>query len=57
LQPGSNAISFIADNIGSIPPNTSVLEIIDGNKRKSFMLESVPGENKILHIFYQLQKE
>ena len=57
LQPGPNSISFIADNIGSIPPNTSVLEIIDGNKRKSFMLESVPGENKILHIFYQLQRE
>jgi len=57
LQPGTNAISFIADNIGSIPPNTSVLEIIDGIKRKSFMLESIPGENKILHIFYDIKPD
>jgi hypothetical protein len=55
LKPGSNSISFIADNIGSISPNTSVLEIIDGKKRKSFMLESIPGENKILNIFYELK--
>jgi hypothetical protein len=55
LKPGPNSISFIADNIGSIPPNTSVLEIIDGKKRKSFMLESIPGENKILNIFYEIK--
>jgi hypothetical protein len=57
LKPGPNSISFIADNIGSIPPNTSVLEIIDGKKRKSFMLESIPGENKVLNIFYELKAE
>lgn len=55
LKSGPNAISFVADNLGSIPPNTSVLEIIDGKKRKSYMLETVPGENKVLNIFYELR--
>ncbi len=52
LQPGSNTIMFVADNIGSIPPNTSVLEIIDGKKRKSFYLETSLGENNLVKIFY-----
>ncbi len=54
LKSGANAIAFKADNLGSIPPNTSVLEIIDGKKRKSYMLETVPGENKVLNIFYDI---
>lgn len=52
LKPGPNLISFIADNLGSIPPNTSVLEIIDGKKRKSFPMESNIGEKNIIKIFY-----
>ncbi len=52
LKPGPNTITFIGDNLGSIPPNTSVLEIIDGKKRKSFLLETVPGEDNLLKIFY-----
>jgi hypothetical protein len=54
LKPGPNTINFIANNLGSIPPNTSVLEIIDGKKRKSYMLETVMGENNLIKIFYQL---
>jgi hypothetical protein len=54
LKPGPNTINFIANNLGSIPPNTSVLEIIDGKKRKAFMLETVMGENNLIKIFYQL---
>lgn len=54
LKPGVNSLSFIGDNLGSIPPNTSVLEIIDGKRRKSFMLESILGESKVLNIFYDL---
>jgi hypothetical protein len=54
LTPGPNTINFIANNLGSIPPNTSVLEIIDGKKRKSFMLETVMGENNLIRIFYQV---
>jgi len=57
LTPGPNTINFIANNLGSIPPNTSVLEIIDGKKRKSFMLETVIGENNLIKIFYQVAPE
>ncbi len=52
LQPGRNTILFIANNLGSIPPNTSVLEIIDGKRRKSFMIETQIGEKNLLRIFY-----
>ena len=57
LKPGPNTINFIANNLGSIPPNTSVLEIIDGKKRKSFMLETVMGENNLIKIFYHLSPD
>ena len=57
LQPGPNAITFVGDNLGSIPPNTSILEIIDGKKRKSFMLATVPGEDNLINIFYDLKPE
>lgn len=52
LKPGPNTILFVGENLGSIPPNTSVLEIIDGKRRKAFFLETVPGENNLLKIFY-----
>lgn len=55
LEPGPNKISFIANNLGSIPPNTSVLEIIDGNKRKSFFMEAGLGESNIVRIFYDVK--
>lgn len=52
LQPGPNTITFVADNLGSIPPNTSVLEIIDGKKRKSFTIETNLDQNNLVKIFY-----
>ena len=52
LQPGPNTITFVADNLGSIPPNTSVLEIIDGKKRKSFSIETDLDQNNLIRIFY-----
>lgn len=57
LKPGPNTITFIANNLGSIPPNTSVLEIIDGKKRKSFMLATSLGEYNLIKIFYDLKAE
>ena len=54
LQSGSNTITFVGDNVGSIPPNTAILEIIDGRRRKSFLLESVPGESNLLKIRYEV---
>lgn len=52
LSPGPNTITFVADNLGSIPPNTSVLEIIDGKKRKSFSIETNLDQNNLIRIFY-----
>jgi hypothetical protein len=57
LVPGINTINFIADNLGSIPPNTSVLEIIDGKKRKSYTLETIPGDNNFVKIFYDVNND
>ena len=52
LSPGANTILFTGENLGSIPPNTAVFEIIDGKNRKVFFLETVPGEKNLLKIFY-----
>ena len=52
LKPGRNTIIFIGDNLGSIPPNTSVLEIIDGTKRRAFYIETGVGEKNLLRIYY-----
>lgn len=55
LYPGDNKIIFIADNLGSIPPNTSILEIIDGKKRKSYMINTDMRQNNAIKITYQLE--
>ena len=57
LDPGPNIITFVADNLGSIIPNTSVLEIIDGKKRKSFYIETDLHQNELIKIYYDLKPE
>jgi len=57
LNPGPNTITFVADNLGSIPPNTSVLEIIDGKKRKSFNIETSLDQNNLVNIFYEVKPD
>ena len=57
LAPGPNTITFIADNLGSIPPNTSILEIIDGRRRKAFTLATTIGEDNLVKIFYDLRPD
>jgi hypothetical protein len=57
LQPGPNTITFIADNLGSIPPNTSVLELIDGKKRKSFAIETTPEEKNYIKIYFDTRTD
>ncbi len=52
LYPGDNKIIFIADNLGAISPNTSVLEIIDGKRRKSYMINTNLGQNNSIKIVY-----
>jgi archaellum component FlaG (FlaF/FlaG flagellin family) len=57
LEPGPNVITFVAENLGSIIPNTSVIEIIDGKKRKSFYIETDLDQNNLIKIFYDLKPE
>lgn len=57
LEPGPNQIIFIADNLGSISPNTSVLEIIDGKRRKSFKIDTNLNQNNLITIFYDFNPE
>jgi hypothetical protein len=52
LDKGVNNIVFIADNLGSIIPNTTVLEIIDGKKRKIYSIETDMDDNNQVKIFY-----
>ncbi|RYY71048.1 MAG: hypothetical protein EOO13_04530 [Chitinophagaceae bacterium] len=54
LYPGDNKIVFIADNLGAIPPNTSILEIIDGKKRRSYMINTDLRQNSAIKISYDL---
>lgn len=52
LQAGMNDIIFVADNVGAIPPNTSLLEIIDGKRRRSYMINTDLGKNNLVKISY-----
>lgn len=54
LNPGENKILFIADNLGSIPPNTAILEIIDGKRRKAYNIDTNLGKNNAIKILYNL---
>lgn len=53
LLPGVNKIIMIADNEGSIPPNTSVLEIIDRKYRKAFKISTDYSKNNLINISYK----
>jgi hypothetical protein len=54
LAPGDNIITFVAENLGSIAPNTTVLEIIDGKKRKPFFIETDFKLNNLVKIYYKV---
>jgi hypothetical protein len=56
LEPGSNSIIFQADNLGSIVPNTSVVEIIDGKKRKSYFIETDLDHMNRINIIFDVPK-
>lgn len=57
LNAGVNKIIFIADNQGSIIPNTSMLEIIDDHQRKSFKINTDFYQNNLINILYELPPE
>ncbi len=52
LEPGINNIIFVADNLGAIPPNTSLLEIIDGKFRKAYYINTNLSQNNQVKIRY-----
>lgn len=54
LNAGVNKIVFIADNQGSIIPNTSMLEIIDDRQRKSYKINTDYHQNNLIDIMYQV---
>ena len=56
VQPGVNNIVFVANNLGSIPPNTSILEIIDRRQRKSFNISTNLRQNNLVKIIYEVPK-
>jgi hypothetical protein len=45
LRPGENSLLFMADNLGSIPPNTSELRIRYGNKTRTLGLSTDMQKN------------
>jgi hypothetical protein len=53
LLPGINNIIFVADNLGAIPPNTSLLEIIDGKQRKAYSINTDLKKNNLVKITYE----
>lgn len=53
IDPGPNRIIFVANNLGAIPPNTAVLEIIDNKQRRAFMLETDLTESNLIKIMYE----
>ncbi|RYG44366.1 MAG: hypothetical protein EOO01_19660 [Chitinophagaceae bacterium] len=56
LDTGVNKIIFIADNEGSIIPNTSMLEIIHGNQRKSYKIDTDLSRNNLVNIEYEMKE-
>ncbi|RYF88386.1 MAG: hypothetical protein EOO03_08540 [Chitinophagaceae bacterium] len=54
LSAGANHIVFMADNLGSIAPNTAMLEVIDGKRRKSYHINTNLGLNNAIRILYDL---
>lgn len=53
LQPGENRLLFIADNMGSISPNTAAMRFIAGSKQVNHVVATSLKENAVLVINYQ----
>lgn len=53
LREGENRLLFMADNLGSIPPNTSELRIRYGNKTKTVGLNTDMQRNNEVMLIYE----
>ncbi len=50
LDEGANYLVMNAENLGSIPPNTAAVEVIDGHKKKRMQLSSDKGKSGAIKI-------
>jgi hypothetical protein len=50
-------VEMIADNLGSIPPNTALLIITAGNKKYQLFLSSTKTKSAMIRIIYDKKKE
>jgi hypothetical protein len=55
LQKGENWLMMRADNLGSIPPNTAAIAVLDGGTRKVFTLNSDTSKSEILKLVWDGQ--
>lgn len=53
LEPGVNRLVLIADNLGSIPPNTAVMKITAGTTKKYVRIKTDLKQNNLVLINYQ----
>lgn len=53
LQEGENKLIMLADNLGSIPPNTAVMRIVAGTLRKYVTIKTDLQQNNMLLIIYE----
>lgn len=53
LQEGENRLIMVADNLGSIPPNTAVLRIVAGTLRRFVSIKTNMKQNNMLLIVYE----
>ncbi|WP_106602112.1 hypothetical protein [Chitinophaga ginsengisoli] len=53
LQQGENRLIMLADNLGSIPPNTAVMRIVAGTLRKYVTIKTDLQQNNMLLIIYE----
>jgi len=52
LKPGKNYIVMQAENLGTIPPNTSSIEVSDGDKTQTLTITSDEGKSGTIEIDY-----
>lgn len=53
LEEGENRLIMLADNLGSIPPNTAVMRIVAGTLRKYVTIKTDLQQNNMLLIIYE----
>ncbi len=52
LKPGRNVLVFHAENLGTIPPNTATIMVIDGAKKYKIDMRSTLDTSEMIEIFY-----